>query len=104
MVFFGRTGGLPELCRALGAASLPQKAATVVVAGPASGRCDPAAAVLDDPDGAVAKAYGMRVPRAGGPPVGYAVVDAAGAIRYRTLDPGVAERLDEVATIVSALP
>jgi alkyl hydroperoxide reductase subunit AhpC len=58
--------------------------------------------VLGDPDGAVAKAYGMRVPRGGGPPVGYAVVDAAGAIRYRTLDPAVAERLREVGTIVSA--
>ena len=60
--------------------------------------------MLGDPDGAVAKAYGMRVPRAGGPPVGYAVVDAAGAIRYRTIDTAVAERLREVGTIVSALP
>ncbi len=42
-------------------------------------------------------------PPGGGAPVGYAVVDAAGAIRHRALDPDVAEQLDEVTTIVAAL-
>ena len=56
-----------------------------------------------DPDGSVAEAYGMRSPRGGGPPVGYALVDAHGAIRYRTLDPDVADQLGEVGTMVGAL-
>lgn len=106
VVFFVRAGdGLAELCQALAGSRLPAKAATVaVVAGSTPDRCTAAGAVLGDPDGAVADAYGIRRPRGGGPPVGYAVVDAAGAIRYRTLDPEVADRLDEVGTIVAALP
>jgi len=36
--------------------------------------------------------------------MGYAVVDAHGLIRYRTLDPAVADELDEVKTIVGATP
>ena len=105
VVFFVRSDGLGELCRALGQSSLAEKAATaVVVAGAPSGHCAGAGTVVGDPDGAVAEAYGMRRPRRGGPPVGYAVVDAARAIRYRTLDPEVADQLDEVGTIVAALP
>lgn len=51
----------------------------------------------------LAEAYGMRSPSDGGPPVGYAVVDGQGRIRYRTLDPTVATELPEVATILAAL-
>ncbi|MDP9388090.1 MAG: hypothetical protein M3Q48_09315 [Actinomycetota bacterium] len=105
VVFFERAGRLRELCRALSASSLGRKAATaVVVADRAPGACDEAGTVVGDPAGALADAYGLRRPRGGGPPVGYGVVDAAGAIRYRTLDPAVADRLSEVATIVAALP
>lgn len=104
VVFFVRPHGLAELCHALAASPLPAQAvAAVVAAGSTSDPCAAAEAVVDDPDGAVSDAYGLRRPRGGGPPVGYAVVDAAGAIRYRTLDPEVADQLDEVATIVAAL-
>ena len=64
---------------------------------------DPATTVAADPDGRLAAAYRMRRPRDGGPPVGYAVVDVDGTIRYRTEDPGVADGLDEVLTIVDAV-
>ncbi len=106
VVFFVRPGkDLAELCHALAASSLPEAVPTVVVvAGSAPGGCDVAGSVVGDPAGAVIEAYGMRRPRGGGRPVGYAVVDAAGAIRYRTLDPEVADQLGEVDTIVAALP
>ena len=56
-----------------------------------------------DPDGRLAAAYRMRRPRVGGPPVGYAVVDVDGTIRYRTEDPWVVNGLDKVLTIVGAV-
>lgn len=105
VVFFVRADGMDELCPVLGESRLAGRAATaVVVAGTPSSGCDAAAAVVADPEGDLAEAYGMRRPRDGGPPVGYAVVDTAGDVRYRTLDPAVADRLDEVATMVAALP
>lgn len=105
VVFFLRPeNSLAELCQALAESSLLDKAViAMVVVGSPSGRCDLAAAVVGDADAGLGDAYGIRRPRGGGPPVGYAVVDAAGAIRYRTLDPDVSERLREVTTIVSAL-
>lgn len=104
VVFFVRPHGLVELCHALAASPLPAQAViAAVAAGSTSDPCAAAEAVVDDADGAVSDAYGLRRPRGGGPPVGYAVVDAAGAIRYRTLDPEVADQLDEVSTIVAAL-
>ena len=105
VVFFPRAGGLGELCRALASTSLPQGAATaVVVADRPSRTSEAAGAVVGDRQAVFAEAYGMRRPRDGGPRVGYAVVDGAGAIRYRSLDPAVADHLLEVATIVRALP
>lgn len=104
VVFFVRGHGLDELCHALAARALPGgAAAAAVVAGSTSDQCAAAEPVVEDPHGAVADAYGLRRPRGGGPPVGYAVVDATGVIRYRTLDPEVADQLDEVGTIVAAL-
>ena len=64
---------------------------------------DPATAVVADPDGLLAQGYRMRLPRDGGPPVGYAVVGTDGTVRYRTEDPQVTDGLDEVLTIVDAL-
>lgn len=104
VVFFVRADGLAELCHALAGSALPVRGTVAaVVDGSTSNRCSVARAVVDDPEGAVADAYGMRRPRGGGRPVGYAVVDGAGNIRYRTLDPEVADQLDEVVTIVAAL-
>lgn len=105
VVFFVREDGMEELCPVLRDSRLAGRAAiAVVVAGTPSGGCDAVAAVVADPEGDLAEAYGMRRPRDGGPPVGYAVVDATGDIRYRTLDPALADRLDEVGTMVAALP
>jgi hypothetical protein len=59
--------------------------------------------VVEDSDGRLADRYGMRRPQDAGPPVGYAVVDGKGRIRYRTLDPDVAHELREVRTIVAAV-
>lgn len=104
VVFFVRADGLEKLCRALGKNRLAEKAAiAVVVARTPSGGCEAAEAVVADLEGHLAEAYGMRRPRDGGPPVGYAVVDVTGNTRYRTLDPALADRLDEVGTMVSAL-
>lgn len=58
---------------------------------------------MADPTGRLARGFGMRIPRDGGPPVGYALIDRAGLIRYRTLDAAMADQLREVATMVGAL-
>ncbi len=102
VVFFERPDGLADLCESLRDDDLEQDAAIAVLV---SGRAAPCRGVPTAVDRAVAyaAAIGMRRPRDGGPPVGYAVVDAHGQVRYRTLDPGVADRLDEVTTIVKAV-
>ncbi len=60
--------------------------------------------VVADPDGRLAKAYDMPIPRDGGPPVGYAIVDSQGRVRYRTLDPEMEEHLWEVQTMLRDTP
>lgn len=113
VVFFERAGRLASLCSSLASAPLRQGVATAVVVagGPSHWPVEQQPAdecgdirMVSDPASALADAYGMRRPRGGGPAVGYAIVDGAGAIRYRTLDPSVGAGLDEVATMVSALP
>lgn len=102
VVFLVRPGGLPALCGALADADLAgQPDLVVVVAGPVA-RCAPDVDVVADPQARLAEAYGMRTPADGGAPVGYAVVDEAGRIRYRTLDPEVDDLLGEVDTILRA--
>lgn len=44
-------------------------------------------AVVADADGTIAKTYQLNTPIDGGYPVGYAVVDRQGFLRYTTLDP-----------------
>jgi hypothetical protein len=56
------------------------------------------------PLGALAQAYGLRDPADGATPVGDAIVDGQVRIRYRTLDPTMADELDEVDTVLGALP
>lgn len=51
---------------------------------------------VGDADGSLAQAFGLRPPIDGGTPIGYALVDALGYIRYRTLDPGFMHRADEL--------
>lgn len=101
VVFFVRPTQVAALCRHLPGSTVAPRAALVVVV-PSPSVC-PAAAVVDVDAGALARRFGMPSPVDGGPPVGYAVVDATGRIRYRTLDPQVERHLDEVTTILAAL-
>ncbi len=64
----------------------------------------PTTPTVSDPSGRLARAYGMRAPRDGGPPVGYAIVDSSGRVRYATLDPAVAQSQDEARTVLDAVP
>lgn len=51
----------------------------------------------------LARLVGMPTPVDGGPPVGYAVVDPAGTVRYATLDPAYERNAFEVDVITGAL-
>lgn len=102
VVFFDRPGLLPGLCQALPGTGLAATADLVIVTPAERAGCG-AVPVVVDPYVGLAEAYGMPLPSDGGPPVGYAVVDGQGRIRYRTLDPTVAAELPEVTTILAAL-
>ena len=103
VVFFVRPAGLQALCGALADADLAgEPDLAVVVAGPVA-PCAADVTVVADPGGGLADAYGLRPPADRGAPVGYAVVDEAGRIRYRTLDPEVDDLLGEVDTILRAV-
>ncbi len=104
VVFFVRPRDVDRLCRALGGSSLAGQAELILaVSGSGPYQCD-GLETIDDVPVHLASAYGLDRPRSGGEPLGYAVIDGAGRIRYRTLDPAVADNLAEVATIVRALP
>jgi hypothetical protein len=59
---------------------------------------------VTDTDGSLAKAYGLRSPIDGGPPVGYVLVDSHGHIRFRTLDHGFRERAWEIKLLLGEMP
>ncbi len=102
VVFFVRPQFSAELCRGIGHDRLGRRAdVAVVVSGP--GQC-PVATTVSDPAARLSHAYGLRRPRGGGAPVGYAVVDSRGQVRYRTLDPSVAQDLSEIDTILGSTP
>ncbi len=99
VVFFVRPAQAGPLCRALPASGLGKDASlAVIVSSPAD--CPGQAAVVVD-SGGIARGFGMPTPVDGGPPVGYALIDSSGRIRYRTLDPRGAGGLDEVATMLA---
>ncbi len=108
IVFFARPQQQDSLARSLARDTSLQRQADVVIVVSPSGPRSAAAAdpirIHSDPDGRIAAAYGMRTPRDGGPPVGYAIVDRSQKVRYQTLDPDVAHRLDEVTTMLRATP
>ncbi|MGD9889917.1 MAG: hypothetical protein AB7R89_01460 [Dehalococcoidia bacterium] len=107
VVFFTRPGLAERLFDALEeASSLRERAAVaVVVSGEPPPGVEVGVPVVVDPSGRLAAEYRMPVPRDGGPPVGYAIVDSDGLVRYRTLDPHMEDRLgDEVVTMVKATP
>ena len=109
VVFFIRPGQLDELGAALGArdgrrlARAADLAVVVSVLPVAARRAFPSAVpVVADAAGRLADGFRMRPPRDGGPPVGYAVVGRDRTVRFRTEDPGVSARLDEVLILAKA--
>ncbi len=102
VVFFTRPGEAAALCSALAAARLDADADVVVVSPGELPGCDDVP-VVTEATRQLAMSYRMREPAGGGAPVGYAVVDAVGQIRYRTLDPTATDELSEVRTILEAL-
>lgn len=104
VVFFvDRDLGGP-LCRAVGNTGTLQRHAEVAIVSPEGIVSCPAARAVIDTAGALARAFGIPRPRGGGSRIGYAVIDEAGRIRYRTLDPTVIDHLGEVETILRAVP
>lgn len=106
LLFFIREGQVVPLWTSLGERAHPFDAARVaiVVAGPPHSDAEGAVIWISDPAGKIAAAYQMPRPRDRGAPVGYAIVDNLGQVRYRTLDPTVWKRLDEVWTMWNATP
>lgn len=100
-VFFARQERADLLCAELSRWRRPAGLAVVVVAADA-GSCPDGVATVEMEPSAAAEAFGLRRPR-GVAPTGYAIVDGAGWIRYRTLDPVAAELLDEVSTMTRGL-
>ena len=81
-------------------AQVPERASAVLVlAGPGSAEVP----VLADPAGDIAAAVGMPTPKGGGRPIGYAVVDSTGRVRYVTLDPTYLDNAFEIAVIAGAV-
>jgi len=56
-----------------------------------------------DAPAAAAAALGMPRPRDGGPPIGYALLDREGRVRYATLAPTYAGELAELETVAGGL-
>jgi len=100
VVFFAGSQAA-DLCAELPDAGLDGVALVVVATG--ADACRPGVGVLGSSGREAAEAFGLPSRRDGGIPVGYVIVDSAGQIRYRTLDPSVVGLLDEVATMVDAL-
>lgn len=106
VVFFTRPERSENLAGALAERqSLRERALLILVVAGATAPASVAdVPVVADPARQLAAAYRMPVPSDRGPPVGYAIVDRDGRVRYRTLDPDTAEHLDEVETMVRATP
>jgi len=100
VVFFAGSQAA-ELCAELPDADLDDVAVVIVAAD--ADACGQRAHVFKASGRVAAEAFGLPSRRDGGVPIGYAIVDSAGQIRYRTLDPSVGGLLDEVATMVEAL-
>ncbi len=99
IVFFVRPEQIGPLCQALPTSGLGTRASLAVIVSSPS-ECPGQAALIVD-SGGLALLFGMPTPVDGGPPVGYAILDTAGRIRYRTLDPRGAGGLDEAATMLA---
>lgn len=103
VVFFGGRKA-DELCRALtGRTWRPASTKVYLVVDRPPGSCGDGVEVVEGSVSRAASAFGLARPRDGKAPLGYAIVDARGMIRYRTLDPGTPTLLAEVDTMLAAL-
>lgn len=77
---------------------------TLAVAVPGGRRRPPVPGVLAvDAPVAAAVAVGMHRPRDGGPPIGYALLDREGRVRYATLAPNYVGELAELETVAGGV-
>lgn len=104
LVFFDRPDRAQRLCEALNGSDLLERADVVLVVAGGAPACETDIVVVADPKVRLAHEFELHRPRDGGAPVGYAVVDSQGQIRYRTLDPSAPSELYEVSTILRATP
>lgn len=100
VVFFERRARAGALCEALQGSTVGSRA-VVVMRGEPPPACA-AVALASAVEEEAADSVGLPRPRDGGAPVGYAIVDGAGRVRYATLDPGAAGHLREVWTMLRA--
>ncbi|MGH3666398.1 MAG: hypothetical protein ACRDU8_09995 [Egibacteraceae bacterium] len=84
-VVFDRT--VPDAARLRAWAQAMPSSIEVVLVVPSRGAAQGPLPVLADPRGRIADSFGMPRPVDAGPPVGYALLDRQGRVRYRTLDP-----------------
>lgn len=59
--------------------------------------------IATDADSSLATAAGLHRPIDGGYPVGYALIDSDGYLRFRTLDPGFEQRAWEIKLLLKHL-
>lgn len=100
VVFFAAQARVDELCRALREHDALGDEAVLIAAPLPRDRCAPNASVATVDVARAAHAFGLPAPRGDVAPTGYAIVDRAGLVRYRTLDPVAASLLGEVATML----
>lgn len=100
VAFFERSERATNLCRSLAAATF--RSHVVVVTTRLAPEGCVGVAVLAAPPRDAAAAVGLPRPRDGRAPVGYAILDAVGRVRYATLDPNSADHLSEVETMLRA--
>ena len=104
VVFFVRAKQVDALMRALRDGLGGQPRIAIVLQGMAARPRVADPPLVLDGSARLAREFAMRRPRDGGAPVGYAIVDRSGRVRYRTLDPGLTHRLREVETMLKATP
>lgn len=103
VIFFAAADRVDQLCRGLADDNDIDDEAVIVITAGSAADCPDWVGVADADLLAAADAFGMPEPRGGVAPTGYAVVDSAGRLRYRTLDPSSAQLLDEVETMMGAV-
>ena len=106
VVFFARSLSDRYLFHDLADQSDLASMATLVVVTPDGSRPLIETGIKDiatDADGSLATAAGLHRPIDGGYPMGYALIDSDGYLRFRTLDPGFEQRAWEINLLLKHL-